>query len=311
MTHAEPAVDSCSVLHDTSRVPAVGTAAGAIAWVALEQNGAWGRLAPTQSHLDPELGAILEERAKQIGARLALIRNPAQHADVHSAPRRVYLAGGLARVPWMVTGLIDAPDRLLELDWQLMTDATPERVLAVLPELEVATEPVLLVCTNGKRDVCCALRGRPVAVAAADQRPGLVWETNHTGGHRFAPTGVLLPWGVTLARLDPELAVLAVDAAAQRGELAARLLDDMHHRGRSALPPIAQAAEHYIRQLMGALPLGGFDTTIRDDGLVEVTRTGGHTWLVQVEERGNWPDLPESCGKAAVPVHDWHISVVR
>ena len=50
---------------------------------------------------------------------------------------------------------------------------------------------------------------------------------------------------------------------------------------------------------------------MRDDGLVEVSRPGGHTWLVQVEERGNWPDLPASCGKDAVPVTDWDISVIR
>ncbi|NLT28943.1 MAG: sucrase ferredoxin, partial [Propionibacterium sp.] len=272
---------------------------------------AWGRLAPTQSHLDPDLGARFEALAKQVGARFALLRDPAQHADIADEPRRVYLAGGLTGTPWMVTGRVGDPARLLEFDWRLLTGATPDAVLAALPELEVAHEPVLLVCTNGKRDLCCALRGRPVAVDAAGQRPGAVWETNHTGGHRFAPTGVLLPWGLTLARLDAELAVLAIDAAAQRGEFAALLLDDAHNRGLSGLAPIAQAAEHYVRQLVGELKLGVFRTEMRDDGLVEVSRPGGHTWLVQVEERGNWPDLPASCGKDAVPVTDWDISVIR
>ncbi|MGJ3509574.1 sucrase ferredoxin [Enemella sp. A6] len=310
MTPAPPLAESCSMLHEGARVPAVGTAARAVAWVALEQNGAWGRLAPTQSHLDPELGATLEDRAARIGARIALLRNPGQHADVAEEPRRVYLAGGLDATPWMLTGSIDDPARLLDFDWALLTAPTPDGLLAALPELSVATEPVLLVCTNGKRDLCCALRGRPVALAAAEQRPGMVWETNHTGGHRFAPTGVMLPWGLTLARLDPQLAVLAIDAA-RREEFAPALLNDTHNRGLSGLAPIAQSAEHYIRQLVGELRLGVFRTQVRHDGLVEVARPGGHTWLVQVEERGNWPDLPASCGKDPVAVSDWHISVVR
>lgn len=309
MTQAKVAGDSCSVLHDLADVPAVGTAAQARAWVAVQQNGPWGRLAPTQSHLDPQLGAALEQAADEVGARLALIRDPASHADDGSGMRRVFIAGGLDQSTWLVTGEINDPAQLLNFDWSELLAPTPEGVIAAIGELAPTNEPVLLVCTNGKRDVCCAVRGRPVAVGAAAERPGLVWETNHTGGHRYAPTGVLLPSGTTLARLDVPLAVLAVDAA-QRGEIAPQLLDDSHHRGRSSLAPQGQAAEHFIRQLVGDLSLGGFTTTVGSDGLVEVTRTGGHTWLVDVTQRGDWPDLPASCGKESVPVHDWEMRVV-
>lgn len=309
MHQAQVAADSCSVLHDLARVPAVGTAAQAKAWVALEQNGPWGRLAPTQSHLDPELGAALEERASAAGARLALIRDPVSHADAGTGARRVFISGGLDHTPWLITGHLVDPTVLLDIDWLDLHAATPATVLAVLDSLQPATEPVLLVCTNGKRDVCCAVRGRPVAVAAAAARPGLVWETNHTGGHRYAPTAVLLPWGTTLARLDAPLAIGAVDAA-RRGELAPALLDNAHHRGRSSLPAPAQAAEHYVRQLVGDRGLGGYITDVRPDGLVTVTRTGGHTWLVEVTQRGGWPELPASCGKESVPVHDWDVKVL-
>lgn len=34
-----------------------------------------------------------------------------------------------------------------------------------------------------------------------DQLVGRVWETNHLGGHRFAPTAVLLPFGTVYGRL--------------------------------------------------------------------------------------------------------------
>ena len=105
---------------------------------------------------------------------------------------------------------------------------------ASLPGAEPA-DPVLLVCTNGRRDVCCAIRGRPVALEAAARAPGRVWESSHTGGHRFAPTGVLLPHGAALARLDAG-GCADVLAAASAGQLPAWALGPAHDRGRSALP---------------------------------------------------------------------------
>ena len=61
---------------------------------------------------------------------------------------------------------------------------------------------MLLVCTNGKRDECCALLGRPIAQRCAPGAPGRVWESNHLGGHRFAPTVTLLPHGTMHGQLD-------------------------------------------------------------------------------------------------------------
>jgi hypothetical protein len=51
---------------------------------------------------------------------------------------------------------------------------------------------MLLVCTNGRRDVCCALWGQRFYAAAAALLPN-VWQTTHLGGHRFAATAVSLP----------------------------------------------------------------------------------------------------------------------
>ena len=67
--------------------------------------------------------------------------------------------------------------------------------------------PILLVCTHGVHDTCCALRGRPVAAALAARWPGQVWECSHVGGDRFAPNVVVLPDGFYYGNLDPETAV--------------------------------------------------------------------------------------------------------
>ena len=183
--------------------------------------------------------------------------------------------------------------------------------------------PVLLVCTNGRRDVCCAVRGRPVALDAGAAHPGRVWEASHTGGHRFAPTGILLPHGATLARLDAELAG-AVVVASDADELPAAVLGPRHDRGCSALAPGAQAAESHVRHLLGERSLTAFTVTevaaappAPSDTSAEAAVQGftvahrdGRTWDVRCEKRSAAAELPESCGKVAVHHVDWTPVVV-
>src|SRR5262245_13865966 len=185
-------------------------------WVALEQPGPWGRDAAAQSHLESEIGSALAANAKAAGARFVLIRGVGQHADDHHVHERIVLVS--CCVPgreWLLSGTITDPKDLLALDTSALVEGDIDGVRASLPTLTEATQPVFLVCTNGRRDVCCAVRGRPVAREAAHLRPGQVWETSHTGGHRFAPTGVLLPYGLTLARLTADDVVAALDAGAK------------------------------------------------------------------------------------------------
>ena len=61
----------------------------------------------------------------------------------------------------------------------------------------------ILVCTHGKRDACCGSLGtRLAATLPALGADVHVWRTSHTGGHRFAPTALLLPEGTAWAYLD-------------------------------------------------------------------------------------------------------------
>ncbi|BDZ57795.1 hypothetical protein GCM10025872_14520 [Barrientosiimonas endolithica] len=230
--------DACSVLWEESSLPAAGTASRADFWVALEQTGPWGREASVMSHLDEGLGAELARACEQAGGRLLLIRRPGEHSDEHDpdAPRQVIVAGGLTGDPWLLEGEVDDPADLLTLPWDSLLGDDPDRVTARLPLLEETRDAVLLVCTNGKRDVCCAVRGRPVVTAAAQARPGRVWECSHTGGHRFAPTAITLPSGQMWGRLTADLAVRALDEE-QRRRIPAELNDPLHNRGRSCLPP--------------------------------------------------------------------------
>jgi hypothetical protein len=83
---------------------------------------------------------------------------------------------------------------------------------------EAATDGVggdLLVCTHGRRDACCGSLGTSLhmelladpVVAGAGYRVG---RTSHTGGHRFAPTALVLPEATMWAFLDADLTARVV-----------------------------------------------------------------------------------------------------
>ncbi len=102
--------------------------------------------------------------------------------------------------------------------------------------------PLLLVCTDGRHDRCCAEHGRPVfeAIAAEAVRRGSPFElaeSSHLGGHRFAATCVLLPDGRTHGRLRTHDAPALLAALEGAGPLAAR------YRGRAGLDEPEQVAE--------------------------------------------------------------------
>jgi hypothetical protein len=142
---------------------------------------------------------------------------------------------------------------------------------------------------------CCALRGRPIAAALAATHAGQVWECTHIGGHRFAPTAVLLPTGYSYGRLTTESGarLLAGDP----------VLDDC--RGRSTWPAAGQVAELAVRSATGdddpdTLTVTSVDALPEGGWLATVTHPDGRTWRVAVAERTG-AARPASCGAAPKP----------
>ena len=313
-----PQPHACSVLSRELGEPLAGTGAVAAAWLLVEQPGPWGRAAVTDSRLDPELGAELERRTAGTTVRLALIRRVEDHHDHDPAVRRWYAASTHPKRTWLATGVVPDPAALLKIDFAAL-DAGDRRAVAGL-EAEFVDAPLLGVCTNGKRDACCATVGRRVAVAAealemaaleaaagsspvSDGAPAqvpAVWEITHLGGHRFAPTAVVLPSGYSYGRLDAASAVRVL-ADARRGRMT---VDGC--RGRSTWSRAGQVAELAVREALGETAEAALD-------VVSVTQTAGDpepAWTAVVElEDGRRYEVsvagspaavprPESCGKA-------------
>ena len=126
----------------------------------------------------------------------------------------------------------------------------------------------LLLCTHGTRDSCCGRLGASLAVRLAEPGvlPGVnLWRTSHTGGHRFAPTFIVLPQGTAwgFADLDVVTRVLRQD-----GDFAAVA---GHYRGCTGLDgPQVQALEAEVLKQVGWRLLG-----LRRSGAAE----GPHTSL--------------------------------
>jgi len=128
---------------------------------------------------------------------------------------------------------------------------------------------------------------------------GRVWETTHLGGHRFAPTAVLLPHGVVYGRLDDKLALQLVESARDG------LFLDEGYRGRSTFDRPGQSAEAAVRRLLGDtglddLTVSAVVTTAERAWDAVVDHRDGRSWTVPVRAEDQHPPRPESCGKPPV-----------
>jgi hypothetical protein len=281
--------DLCSRLTVDAGEPLTATAPRAAAYLLLEQSGPWGRKAPSTSHLDRELGAELDARAKAAHVTLLLIRRGGPLRDTHEpGPRTVLVAH--TRAGWLERGSVLDPATLLDVDFAGLAAGTP-------PALgQPSTDAVTLVCTNSRRDRCCALAGRPLVEALHARLDGWgegLWESAHIGGHRFAPTVLLLPSGTVLGRADVEDVL-----AAQAGR------PPMHaYRGRAGHERPAQAAEAYVLRRLGDARPDDLEVDVpAGDGpwTVDIRHRDDRAWRVDVESQWGSP-RPESCGHEREP----------
>lgn len=272
--------------------PLPGTGAEAIGWLVIEQPGAWGHDAVLESDLDPAIAQVLADRVADLPVRIQIVRRPNHRRSVQ---RAVFLAHAGPDRTWLRRIALSDTRHLLDID--LASLLSP-----VEPDVgEPEPEPLYLVCTHAKRDQCCALWGRPVVAALEQLRPRQVWESSHVGGHRFAGNVVVLPQGLTYGSLGPEEATRVV-AAAEAGQLD---LDTL--RGRSSLPPAAQAAEVFARRHRGertvdairVLRVEGADGGPGGEDVAVALEVAGDPFVVHLRHEALGVELLTGCEKDA------------
>ena len=218
----------------------VATASQVRGWLLVEVHGAWGVDAIAESDLGTHLPEGWKAELKLRGIRPICIRPSIR--DDGSGPVRVFFV--VAARPGRTDGAI----------WT-RTVPTLAAVRFLTGKLRLDTEPhgwtrhddrIVLVCTNGRHDQCCANRGRPVVRHLRDSRwADQVWECSHIGGDRFAANVVVLPDSLFFGRMSPDEAESLLDAHAA-GEVALEW-----YRGRSTLRFAEQAAEQAVRAAFG------------------------------------------------------------
>lgn len=255
--------------------PMVGTAPPAKRWLLIELEGRWLPTAIDSLGLRPEVRTHLSSLVSASKARVMLIRKVGRRP---SGPHRKWCViddPATAAGPVLTWGTWQVGGELVAAGQVLAAQAAAAKVAKAsgtpAPEVSPPSSPeLLLVCTHGKHDVCCATRGRPVA-AALDQRwPDETWECSHTGGDRFAANALVLPDGACYGGLDPDVAVTVIAEHYRASP------DTAYLRGRTGSPPAEQAAIVAAHRHHPAARWGSFTVDdIMSDGGQHVVRVTG------------------------------------
>ena len=237
-----PALDDrCSLRSLAAGEPLAGTASTIRHWLLIEHPGPWGRDGLLDARLPAGLGRGLRSLERRTGARVLLIRKPDRSAG-YEDHRLVCLAVD-TREAWLGSVALDRIEDAAHLDPRERGSFAGDRA------------PLFVVCTHGRRDPCCAERGRPLAEAAAAAGREVVWESTHVGGDRFAGNLVAFPHGLYFGRVEPE-EVTRLMRAYGDGAIA-----PLHrYRGRSSHAFHVQAADLAVRDHLG---LDGIDDVVR------------------------------------------------
>jgi hypothetical protein len=251
----------CSEVSRELGEPLGATASHIDHWILLEYRGLWSRDPLAGSGLTDAVKALLASRLAALGrARLLFVRRPERRGLAGLA---CYTASTLERGGSVRLFELERYEDLLEAD---LDAGSP------------LGHPLLLVCTHGKRDRCCARYGRPLYEAVREQvEPDWVWQCTHVGGDRFAANLVCLPEGLYFGRVGRGDVWPLLDEY-----LAGRIYLDCY-RGRSAHAFPVQAAERTLREARG---LRGID----DLELAGAERSGAG-WRVSFAAAGGTYEL--------------------
>ena len=223
---------TCSQMSSRSGEHLYGTALEIKNWFLLEYSGVWKKDALAQSALPEEvkdhLGGLLSSFEE---SRVQLIGGP--------GPSKGNLAFYYAHCseisPKLYRFEMERYEDLLSID-------LAELVRTEEIEKFSCEERLVLVCTHGAHDGCCAAAGSGVYKELLKKEGISPWRTSHVGGHRFAANLVMLPEGVYYGRVNGGN-LDDVVSSHLRGEI---FLDC--YRGRSCFSQTSQVSDYFLRK---------------------------------------------------------------
>ncbi len=272
-----------------------GTAPEANGWIAIEQWGSYGHDALVESRFPTALGAWLKSTLARLAIKPVLIRPPGAHPENRQpGARRVFLASSRPGSAELAGLKIQQPDELYDVDYSAIASG---HLADAHPQAQLDTQPLFLICSHAKRDVCCAQRGRPIATELASRLAHLgildrVWESSHLGGHRFAPVGLQLPHGWVHGRFGVD------DAATIFADAQVGCVSTAFARGRSSQSGKEQVAEIASRELNHVTSIDSVNAISLGKDRFQISAADGPRIVVKVSEEALVGQRPDSCSKA-------------
>ena len=207
-------------------------------WLLIESRDAFPAAVVKESPLADLLRPLTERLATEVPtSRVQFIRRTKRKGS--DGGFKVFVANSQAGSRGIYEGSVSSHSELLDMD---VADLKREGGVAGLAD---RSRPLVLLCTHGKRDRCCALHGRAFLDALGSDDVEDVWETSHLGGHRFAATCLTLPFGHYYGRLRPS------EASAFMASIREAQMHDLgSYRGDSRFSRRGQFAEGTLRRML-------------------------------------------------------------
>lgn len=281
----------CAEMSHAQNEPMPGTASPTDVWLLLEYNASWAGKANVANTLDRDflewwlrVPAMFEDMG--LRTRQQFIRQP----DVATKGVRFIISMVAPYGNETFQFHFANYGEFMRLDWATLVSEPESFAEARLDQ------PNYFVCTNGKRDICCARLGLKTYLQLRKMVGKRVWQITHLGGHRFAPNVLVLPNPVMYGRVfsdDLPKFVKQVDSGK---------LDIGRARGRSLYDPAAQAAEVYmLEQGFGGGELIGLRQGQGDekDMFECLFLEGENTISVKLRKTPDALEIIASCGTSA------------
>ena len=149
-----------------------------------------------------------------------------------------------------------------------------------IPPREVA------ICTQGSHDICCGSDGTRLVSQLLTARPELtVRKVSHTGGHRYAPTGLTFPDGRMWGFASVEEMGRILDRHGSPATVAHRC------RGWTGTDGVGQVAERAVFTMLD-------DWAVDDLARSVETEPNGDGWLATVDVAGSRFEVEVERGRA-------------
>ena len=274
----------CSDYARQQNAPLMATATRGDLWFLLEYTGRWGKKAFEESTLPEEVKTHLSE----VDARILMIRKSGTRRQ---KTLHFFIVQTAPQTPRLYQFELKSYRDILKIDLSSYSDqgaGDPARLRG---------EPLFLVCSNGKRDQCCARYGTEIYKAMAEIDQEAVWLSSHIGGHNKAPVTLFFPHGVNYGNTTPATIRPLVKAYQNRQ------VGLEHYRGRVCFDEPAQAAEHLWREQTGVLDLPGLQVNATEqveEHLWRVslsTANGADPQEFLIERRTSDLEIPMTCSR--------------